>query len=55
MVGREVQLSGEPTVDPVVPTATILIGDPEKVEDRYWKASVGTTDLSARGYRSYWD
>ena len=28
---------------------------PEEVENRYWKQAVGTTSLSERGYRSYWD
>jgi len=27
----------------------------EQIENRYWKQALGTTDLSARGYRSFWD
>ena len=27
----------------------------EEIENRYWKQTLGTTDLAARGYRSYWD
>lgn len=27
----------------------------EEIENRYWKSALGTTDLAARGYRSYWD
>jgi len=25
------------------------------IEDAYWLKTRGTTDLAARGYRSYWD
>lgn len=31
------------------------IVDPQQTEDRYWKHALGTTDLAARGYRSFWD
>ena len=27
----------------------------EAIENRYWKRAVGTTSLSERGYRSFWD
>lgn len=27
----------------------------EQIENRYWKQALGTTDLAARGYRSFWD
>lgn len=27
----------------------------QQIEDRYWKRTLGTTDLAARGYRSFWD
>jgi hypothetical protein len=27
----------------------------EQIENRYWKRALGTTDLAARGYRSFWD
>ena len=42
---------GDPAVEetpPDKPTA-------EEIENRYWKQTLGTTDLAARGYRSYWD
>jgi hypothetical protein len=25
------------------------------IEDAHWKRTIGTTDLAARGYRSFWD
>ena len=31
------------------------IPDPEAVENRYWTQTLGTTSLSARGNRSFWD
>lgn len=30
-------------------------GQAKRIEDEHWKRTVGTTDLAARGYRSYWD
>lgn len=27
----------------------------QEIEDRYWKRAVGTTSLSERGYRSFWE
>jgi hypothetical protein len=27
----------------------------QEIEDRYWKRALGTTSLSERGYRSFWD
>jgi hypothetical protein len=27
----------------------------KRVEERHWKQTIGTTDLAARGYRSFWD
>lgn len=27
----------------------------QEAEERYYKNALGTTDLAARGYRSYWD
>lgn len=27
----------------------------EQIENRYWTQALGTTDLAARGYRSFWD
>jgi hypothetical protein len=27
----------------------------KRVEDGYWMRTLGTTDLAARGYRSFWD
>jgi hypothetical protein len=43
-------------VDEVVDMVNNLTADEaQKIEDRYWKQSLGTTDLAARGYRSFWD
>lgn len=45
-----------PMVDQVADMVNNLTKDQaQEIEDRYWKRAVGTTSLSARGYRSFWD
>lgn len=33
----------------------IITTDPEAIENRYWKRTLGSTSLSDRGNRSFWD
>lgn len=43
-------------VDEVVDSVNNMTAEQaEQVENRYWKQTIGTTDLAARGYRSFWD
>jgi len=44
MVDEDVQVDGKDAK----PT-------PEQIENRHWERTLGTTDLAARGYRSFWD
>lgn len=49
---------GEPNglLDQTVDMVNNLTADQaEKIENAYWKSALGTTDLAARGYRSFWD
>ena len=43
-------------LDEIVDSVNSMTAEQAKqAEDRYWKSTLGTTDLAARGYRSFWD